>query len=317
MAHVEVDERSGRRIVCGVPITRNQLVRHSRRLEPDALEREEGDLLRGIEPAQPGVELQAINHTSPPRRSAEKYVLRTQIAMPVEKSYAAPGKGPRRASEEIELRSGYLHDSTVADAELGCAELLFIAPYRASQPRAVSPVGHRPTLGPPKEELAQSCREALEVPCTQAARGKCRIEHAPSRKPAHLDQPVGDDHALPQGQRSGAVTSERNNAAVDLACETAIEPQLFPTDVFSMREGVIIQGRLPQRLLELVGPSARQEHPCEVRLYDLDAAGSVWIVARIGEEADLLTGCRIRSTGCREHAPPPLTSTEASFVPPR
>ncbi len=58
-------------------VEHNQVVGHLHRAQPLALESQERDLLRWIEPTQVRVELETIDHAGRGAAAAEKYVLRT------------------------------------------------------------------------------------------------------------------------------------------------------------------------------------------------------------------------------------------------
>ena len=289
-AHVELGQGLRGRIARDAAVLREKACGSPRAREPRALECEERDLLGGIEPPEVRIELQTVDHRDA-RPRAEKHVLGTQVAVPVDETGAAPFEHPRVAAQELKLGALERRHLPGRKAKVRRAELACVQPDLAPQPRAVRPVAHWPPLGA-AEERPESHQEAAPVAPLNGAAREERIEPSRSGESAHLDEPLDDAHARAARQGPIAPAPERNDPQVDTRGEPPIERKLGATRPFPGRERPIVHRGLMHRLFELERARAGEKHPCEVSLDDFHGARMSGEVTGIGEVGDF--GRKIR-----------------------
>src|SRR5690606_15228530 len=102
------------------PVARVQRGGEVRSAQPPAAERQVRDFLRGAEPPQLGIELQAIDDAG---IRSEENVLRAQVAVAVDQPRGARDHERRGVVEECELRVVQRGDAVARQLEIRRAEL--------------------------------------------------------------------------------------------------------------------------------------------------------------------------------------------------
>jgi hypothetical protein len=114
LAHVEVHEYVGNRIVSCHTDASKQFIGEAARSQLYALDPEKCHFLSRIEPPQIGIEFQTIDHARPIGARAKEYMLRAKIAVAVDEVRAATPEKRVALSYEFALcANNFLHATLV------------------------------------------------------------------------------------------------------------------------------------------------------------------------------------------------------------
>ena len=179
---------------------------------------------------------------------------------------------------------------------------------RALRAQATEELRRRCADGPRRgEKTAERGNDPIDVGSGYGANGQRPVQHAPRRQAPHHHQPVQHLPAGPQFQAPVTILRQRRGAEVDGRRQATIEPDLLAAPLPAPGQRPVVHLSLAQRLLQLVGAGARQEHPGKVRLDDLDLPRAIGVAARIAEKDQLAGGIsRTHAGACaRQPGRPP------------
>ena len=143
-------------------------------------------------------------------------------------------------------------------------------------------------------KASQRARQHGDLASLQLAALELRRERAVLVITAHLDQIVDRLRVILVRLREAAgARRHRAHGEIQIGGQAAVQPHLLLAHLAPPLRRPVIEKREHQRLLQLVGAIARQEHPRDMGLADIDLVGPAGVKVRAGERgADVLGGHR-------------------------
>jgi hypothetical protein len=277
---------------------------------------QECELVGHVQLAQPAVELDAVDHL---QGLLEQDVLGAQIAVDLahEPTPRTGVEHPRvRHHERVRKalqREHPLDLRALLDDRQKLVEVLRHPPLDGKHRHATT--RHAPRVG---VEPRQHAGERDNLAALQLAALELRGQRAPLVVAPHLDEIVDRSRIVLRRQRQ-AVSAGRHraHAEIQIGRQAAVQAHLLAAHLAPTLRRAVVEERQHERLLELVGAIARQEHPRDVRLTHIDAVRPGWVEAGASEGgAHVLRahGCDTRFGGKRSQE---ISTWAASRAPSR
>jgi len=142
-------------------------------------------------------------------------------------------------------------------------------------------------------KASQRARQHGDLASLQLAALELRRERAVLVITAHLDQIVDRLRVILVRLREAAGARRHRAHEIQIGDQAAVQPHLLLAHLAPPLRRPVIEEREHHRLLQLVGAIARQEHPRDMGLADIDPVGPAGVKVRAGQRgADVLGGHR-------------------------
>ena len=152
-------------------------------------------------------------------------------------------------------------------------------------------------------KIGHGRRKRIDLRWRERAALRHAIEQRVLREPAHLHR------ILDRGRRAEARilrrAADRNDLQVQRRRRAPVQPQFFLAKALARFERGEVEEPEIDGLLELVGVLAREQHPGDVGLDQLDTLGRMRIAVRVEERRDQGTRRHRRRRDRRHFSPPP------------
>ena len=290
---VEPQDRDPRVVAARLEVAVEEAPREVLAAAVGEVHRREGGLAHHVDPAQPGVELDAVEEHDAAVDAGRVAEVQVAVALRARSRRCGARRsrpsnaGTRPASSRAAPRAWG------AATRRRAGRSRRSSPSRRRGPARARRTGDRRASGAMRAWKAATSRansstcSRPSVPCSSmtASRSSCAK--------ARIATAYSSGSPSPSSTGACGGTADRHDVAVELRGEPAVEPQLLLAIVLAQRERRVVDERELEHLLELVGRVARDQHVGDVRLDD--ASGGHAVPARElqrqrGHEAALLRG---------------------------
>ena len=229
-----------------------------------ALNRQIGQLLERVDGAKLGVEFKAVDDR---QRLAKPDVLGPEIAVSI---YDLPLLEPlqqqtAQAIQKLGLYAIEFEDACDGQAKIGMKKGEPVRPYNLPPFRKISSRRNKHRMGMPIK-LRQSVREPQKLRRMRPSVGYRRVQHQAFIKALQDHQPVND--MFPASQPQLAIGfAQGDNFQIQMRRHAAVEHEFLSAHPFAFLErGKIEKGQF-DRLLQFVGPVAREKDVGHMRFH--------------------------------------------------
>ena len=298
---VEGDQRIRARVAAGVPVGIDEDLAEALAAERGQIEHEEGEVVGHVQLAQPGVELDAVDDS---HAIAEEDVFGAEVPVALADLPAAGARpeglgvgGHERVREPLETQHS-LDLAALLDVAEQLLEVALEAALGREHGRAVRRHPRRVLVK--AGQAASELHHVLSLQLASLEPGRQRLRLV---VPAHLDHEVDRARVVLVGQLDPVLdTCHAANAEIQVGRQAAVQPHLGLAQLPPARRGSVVEEVEDERLFQLVGELAGEEHPRDVRLAHLHRRRPVRIrlgarqrlPQRLGPSPSGAGGCRGR-----------------------